>query len=150
MSASLPTVPGGMSVPDAEAVLLTAGTERLLIVDEERRVVGAVSAASLIQSRLTGFDRDRGIVSLAGRSLLVCEPGDPIESLAPRFRDACHAIAIVLDDGRAVGTVRRLDLLRHLMQSERSRTSTAPDDRFRHAAAGPHCVGDQASDRTSV
>lgn len=112
MSAPLPTVAESTSVADAEAIMLTTGGEQLVVVDEDRRVVGLVTAAHLLRSRLSGLDRNGGITKLVGRAVFCCEADDAIAPIAVRFREASHSVAVVLCDGRAVGVLHRLDVLR--------------------------------------
>lgn len=115
MRGPLPSLPSETPIADGEAALIATGGERLLLTDAAGGVCGIVCAATLLRCRLIGLGEAQTLGDLAGRCLLTCRPTDRLEAIAPQFREARHSLAIVLDDGRAVGTVHRLDLLRWLV-----------------------------------
>lgn len=133
MRPSLPLVSATTPITDAEAMMLSTGAERVLITDHDGIVSGILCAASLIQSRLTGLNRDATAGQLAGVLLLTCGPDFEIAPLAAQFREARHSLAIVLENGRSIGTLHRTDVLRWLVSQDTQ------------SAAGTHGVSGRVS-----
>ena len=135
---TLPTVSGAASIGDAEATLIASGHERLLVVDEAGQLLGVLCAAALLQTRLSGLDRERTAAELAGRNVLLCTPEQSPREVVGAFREARHTLAVVVDHGRPVGVLFRLDVLRWLVDEETREPVASVDTQDPAAPHRPH------------
>ena len=135
MRAPLPQLSVDALAADGEACLIACSGERLLVTNAAGHVVGMVCSASLIRMRLSGVDPQQRLGDLAGTMLLSCQADDPLDAIVPHFREDRHCVAVVLQDGRSVGTLHRIDVLRWLAARSTPAMHTAAVSQKPHRVA---------------
>lgn len=134
-------------VPDAAERMVTAGVDAGPVIDDERRVIGMLSATDFIvrESRLhlptvisilgatlelpsakRRFDEDveKALGGTVGQVMAegaeTCGPDDTVETAATRMHELeVSRLPVIDDDGHLVGIIARGDILRAIVQASR-------------------------------
>lgn len=138
MTKDLTSCDKSVSVRELIFLLESAGLPNVSIVDDDDRVVGYISERDLIQAALPGyvdllhttsFIPDLNQISkklariaddpiekyMQHHVLVVSEDDDDMQAAELIIRKGLKALPVVDAEGRLVGQVRRIDLLRHLL-----------------------------------
>jgi chloride channel protein, CIC family len=99
-----PTMPDHLSAAEAAAVLRAAPYAEAVVLGEEGRVLGMISAVDLLDAGLTAG-------ALARKDIPCLTPADELRTALDAFALAGMARLPVVDGGRLVGVVRERDVL---------------------------------------
>lgn len=124
MNRELFGVPEDAHADDVLEAILAYGITAVPVLDDERRPIGVTSLRDLLRA-------DRG--AKIARPALTVGPGATLEQAATTMDDAgCHHLVVIDEEGRAVGMLSSLDLVRALIGRPVKHPSTFPhrDRRF--------------------
>ena len=112
MNDSVVTIGPEVSVNKAIERLLDSNVSSLLVVDQNRRMIGYVDEAALLAATVDGQVRNDPVALHMDRNFVHVRPSDPLESaidisILHRIRQLP-----VLENGRLVGLISRRDVLR--------------------------------------
>jgi CBS domain-containing protein len=100
------------TIAQAFQTLLRSETAQIFVVDEEELLLGVVTDYELLKAQLDGTPVSQCIDSLTSRNIAVTLPGANVAELLPMFREGRRQWAAVVENGRIVGQISRLDILR--------------------------------------
>ncbi len=153
-----------MSIDTLREIMLDRGISGVPVVDDERRVVGFVAATDLVRGKhdRTDYNAIDDVLSRDSRDDIVIKTDDGAQTAADIMwttpfelpercsvgqaaalmaRESVHRLPVVSDDGRVVGMVTALDILRWIA-GERHESGTV----IAHAAEGQFDLIDSSSD----
>jgi len=140
MTVDVLTVPTGKTLKETAQILATTGISGLVVVDDDRKVVGVISEADILFKE-RGPERRRGgsfawlffpdmleneaklDARTAGEAMsspaITIGPDRPVgEAAAKMLDDAINRLPVVDDDGELLGIVTRADLVRAFTRSD--------------------------------
>lgn len=102
-------------VEEAKTRLIEYRVNAAPVLDEDGRVVGAISRQTLDVALQHGFE-DRPVERVMSRDVEWVSPEAPVSEVAGRILDRSARIVLVgsPNDGRPLGLVTRMDVMRHL------------------------------------
>lgn len=113
MSSPVITLPASMTCLDAYQVCLQDGIRHLVIVDDEKRLIGVVSETDFrLHINLAALAGRRQIAAVMSRSVFSLAPGASLREaldIMQLHRDTC---VVVVEDERPVGIVTERDVVR--------------------------------------
>ncbi len=138
MTKDLTSCEKDVSVRELIFILDSAGIPNIPIVDEEEKVIGYISEKDLIKAALPGyfemlhttsFIPDLNQISkklaqiaddpvekyMQHNAIVVTEDDDDLQAADIIIRKGTKSLPVVDSEGRLVGKVKRIDLLRHLL-----------------------------------
>lgn len=107
-------VPVTASVEDAERRLATLGASELYVLEPDGQLAGVLPDYDLLKRRLGGDHRASCAGDLMSRVELRASCATPLRELAMHMRHSCRARIPVVANGRLIGEVTRVSMLRHL------------------------------------
>jgi tRNA nucleotidyltransferase (CCA-adding enzyme) len=120
MAAPVITVKEDMLVTDAMALMARSGISGMPVVGDDGRIVGMVTGRLLMITAVSG-NAARTRVSEAMSSQMdiygpVYAPTAPVEEIVNHFATTRINRVLVVEDGKAVGIICRLEIIRELDQ----------------------------------
>jgi tRNA nucleotidyltransferase (CCA-adding enzyme) len=120
MTAPVITVKEDMLVTDAMALMARSGISGMPVVGDDGRIVGMVTGRLLMITAVSG-NAARTRVSEAMSSQMdiygpVYAPTAPVEEIVNHFATTRINRVLVVEDGKAVGIICRLEIIRELDQ----------------------------------
>ena len=107
-------VPVHASVEDAERRLATLGVSELYVLDPDGQLAGVLPDYDLLKRRLEGNGRAICAGELMSRVELRASCSTPLRELAMHMRQSSRSRIPVVANGRLIGEVTRVSMLRHL------------------------------------
>ncbi len=105
------------AISEAEQQLIAHNTSELYVIDKEDRLLGVVSDHEILRYRLMGGDGRTNIAALMSPVHSSLELTDDIESAARQLKEHSYASLPVVQQGRLIGQLGRLHLLRIFAES---------------------------------
>ncbi|WP_437192083.1 CBS domain-containing protein [Planctomicrobium sp. SH527] len=105
------------AISEAEQQLISHNTSEIYVIDTEDRLLGVVSDHEILRYRLMGGDGRTNIAALMSPVLSSLELTDNIESAARLLKEHEYASLPVVQQGRLIGQLGRLNLLRIMAES---------------------------------
>jgi CBS-domain-containing membrane protein len=105
------------------------------VTDASGRLIGVVPDYELLKARLAGISDDTLVANFMSTSVPTTTPEALVSEIIPRFRDCRHRWIAVVESGKLVGQIGRIDVLRLVTagnEAEAAITSSVPS---RDAAA---------------
>jgi len=140
MTVDVLTVPTGKTLKETAQILATTGISGLVVVDDDRKVVGVISEADILFKERSPERRRGGSFAwlffpdmleneakldarTAGEAMsspaITIGPDRPVgEAAAKMLDDAINRLPVVDDDGELLGIVTRADLVRAFTRSD--------------------------------
>lgn len=120
MVAPVITAKEDMLVTDAMALMVRSGISGMPVVDDDGRVVGMVTGRLLMNTAVSG-NAARTRVSEAMSTAMdiygpVYAPAAPVEEIVNHFATTRINRVLVVEDGRLVGVICRIEIMRELDQ----------------------------------
>lgn len=114
------TVPPDASIAQAEQLLIEKNASDLYVIDSQERLLGVVPDYEILKHRLIDGDGSNGIASLMSPVKVWLVPTASLEAGAILLREHVHASVPVVDGGRLIGQLCRVNLLRILAEARAS------------------------------
>ncbi len=120
MSTDLVTIAPGAAAADAASRMLETGVSSLLVVDDDGRLAGLVTATDFVSLvRRNDPEDETPVEAFMTTDVVTVSPDDSVEELAaPTDRGYTH-LPVVDADSRLVGMVSATDLTTYLSEHRR-------------------------------
>jgi CBS domain-containing protein len=140
-----------LPIRDAEQLLIARLASELYVIDEQEMLLGVVPDGEILKYRLIGGDGGARIAALMSPVTIALEPDASLAEGARLLREHVHASLPVLENGRLIGQLCRLNLLRLLAELGPIDSMGVPTTDH-HLAASPHYLSSVAisSNRTAI
>lgn len=117
------TVLADAAISQAEQLLIEKNASEVYVVDVQERLLGVVPDYEILKHRLIDGDEADAIASLMSPVKVWLLPTASLESGAILLREHVHASVPVIDNGRLIGQLCRVNLLRILAETRASGTA---------------------------
>ncbi len=114
MTATLVSVDPDDTVESAISLMLAHSVSTLPVIDGSNRLLGIVSEFDLLDLAFGDEKRNRSVFAYMTRQLHTVNEDEPVGTVAETFRLFGVQSLPVMREGRLVGIVSRVDVLRHL------------------------------------
>ncbi|SFH69414.1 CBS domain-containing protein [Planctomicrobium piriforme] len=111
------TVLPDLAISEAEQLLISQNASEIYVTDATERLLGVVPDYEILKYRLIGGDGKARISALMSAITVTLEPSASIEAGARLLREHVHASIPVVEQGRLIGQLCRINLLRILAES---------------------------------
>lgn len=112
MNRRIPSVLEDASINDAAIALLEHDAAEVYVVTRGGVLRGVIPEYAILKARLCGIRRDEAAASLISRSPRTVHPTASVVAVAGLFREAFRsALAVVDDQGRLIGQIKRREVL---------------------------------------
>ena len=105
------TISINASIDDAVVAMFNQGVSELYVVDVDDQLVGIVPDYELLKLYLNGLAKDQSLVSIASSNITTIQPGYSIMQVSPLFRNSYLDRLAVVENGRLIGVLKRLDVI---------------------------------------
>lgn len=136
MSVDFVTVTARMLLEEALVLLVDSESSELCVVDDRGRFEGIVTDFDLLKAQLSGDLARRNVGSSISRAITVLTADTSLEQAIPLFREGSCSRAYVCRDGRLLGRLARLNVLKHLAEANDG-VETSPSVRPAHFLQSP-------------
>jgi len=105
-----------LPIRDAEQLLIARHASELYVIDDQELLLGVVPDDEILKYRLIGGDGGARISALMSPVTIALAPDASLAEGARLLREHVHASLPVLENGRLIGQLCRLNLLRLLAE----------------------------------
>ena len=100
------------SISDAWEFMLSTGVVTVFLIDDQHRLLGAISDYEILKALHFGLSLNDSVASLMNTDVIVISPNVSVASVERLFRERrCSQIAVV-EANRFIGCVTRQDMMR--------------------------------------
>jgi CBS-domain-containing membrane protein len=127
MSPAPVAVPAGCTIDEVLRALVSQGLPAIYVTTGDDRLAGVVTDYELLKHEVLGGDSTLSAETVMSRNVPTVQPDESALAVCSQFREArCARMAVVDAQGRLIGTVNRVDLMR-MMLALRGRPGEAAD-----------------------
>lgn len=112
MSACPATVHEDATLQEALSRCLRQAASDVYVTDAFGKLIGVVPDYELLKARLAGISEDTLVAKFMSTSVPTTTPEALVSEIIPRFRDCRHRWIAVVESGKLVGQIGRIDVLR--------------------------------------
>lgn len=135
MSACSATVHEDATLQEALCRCLKQAASDVYVTDAFEKLIGVVPDYELLKARLAGISDDTLVAKFMSTSVPTTTPEIAVSEIIPRFRDCRHRWIAVVESGKLVGQIGRIDVLRLVVAGDESEAAIPSSTPSREASA---------------